>query len=68
MTPLYKPIERYQLQSQNFTTCQMVYLLKYLFKFHEIFRVGAGMVKKCLQNFMEIDLKLTEKSAKNTQR
>ena len=24
--------------------------------------------KECLQNFMEIDLELTEKSAKNTQR
>ena len=41
--------------------------MKYSFKFHKIIRVGAGIVE-CLQDFMEIDLELTEKSAKNTQR
>ena len=64
MMLLYKPIEHYQLQSRNSTTCQMVYFLKYSFKFHEIFRVGARIVEKSACTIsIQIDLELTEKSA-----
>ena len=46
-------------------TNDLTFEIDYSFKFHEIFRASDGVLaKSALQNFMEIDLELPEKSAK----
>ena len=55
MTLLYKPIERYQLQSNGLT-------------FEILIQISRNFQGRRRKIFMKIDLELTEKSAKNTQR